>query len=284
MSLGGQAELPSKKCLPDWAGTQEAAVSAEHKADKPRNILPGDTKVSTKWTSAKIEIGPVPKSKKKVGWIESLGQIFTYCTKANARYGYFITDKELVVFRICIDNDSDTDQQSSQAQKRLKVLDPSLDVKDVEALQLIDKTPAERAKTNGVLEYKAIPWANYLHHPDAHDKDLTVNLALWWLHIMAAESSSIEEDYPPLKDAVWHTEPQSNDAVLVGRRLPHYRNKSPTIEASRGKRKRRSVSIEATISTEMSPRKRRMQRLPFGPVTRSKEAVHQTAHDSFMSI
>lgn len=233
MGLGGQAEWPAKGLEPDWAGIK---TGGEHEVDKPKNILPGDTKVSKKWTSAGIESGDVPDFDKKPGWIESLGQIFTYCTKANARYGYFITDEELVVFRIRPRIEARTDKP--------------------------DNTPAQQAEKDGVLEFKSIPWENHSPDPDADNDNLTVNLALWWLHIMAAESSSIEEQYPPLKDAVWHTEPHSTGTVLVGRRLPRSRNESPTIEASPGKRKRRSERVEATISTKKSPHKRRMRQLP----------------------
>ena len=41
-----------------------------------------------------------------------LSQIFTYCVRAKARYGYIITDKELVVLRIRSYTEYDQEKES----------------------------------------------------------------------------------------------------------------------------------------------------------------------------
>ena len=43
------------------------------------------------------------------------------------------------------------------------------------------------------LEYKAIPWTNDGSESSSNTHGLTINLALWWLHMMAAISHEIED-------------------------------------------------------------------------------------------
>lgn len=51
---------------------------------------------------------------------------------------------------------------------------------------------------DGLLEYVSIPWDN--HHKGSLDehRDLTVNLALWFVHILAGNHYKIDWDYGPL--------------------------------------------------------------------------------------
>ncbi|KAL8721126.1 MAG: hypothetical protein Q9181_007780, partial [Wetmoreana brouardii] len=53
----------------------------------------------------------------------------------------------------------------------------------------------------GGLEFKWIPWDNGGQSTEGESRGMTINLALWWLHTMAAAGSEIEDDYPALKDA-----------------------------------------------------------------------------------
>ena len=58
----------------------------------------------------------------------------------------------------------------------------------------------EQIADGGNLEYKVIPWGNASNRDPRRSKDLKVNLALWWLYMMASVSSNIKEQYQPLKD------------------------------------------------------------------------------------
>lgn len=82
--------------------------------------------------------------------------------------GYLITDEELVVTRIV----PAPEYESHSEMEIQKHRDPS------------DSTPAYRARRSGILEYKAIPWDNHKDPASGNADILTVNLALWWLHIM----------------------------------------------------------------------------------------------------
>lgn len=203
MCLGGQAQLPTSELHPDWAAIMPSTISTGDSDAKSKNFLPGETKLSRKWSSGKIVQREVQPSQPKSNWIQPLAQTYTYCIRVNARYGYIITDKELVVFRIRPIPSPNGDGSQLKDLQSLKDMNPRANVDRLKDMQLFDETPAKRAQTNGLLEFKAIPWANHFHRGRDHLGQLTVNLSLWWLHIMAAESSCIEERYEPLRDAVW---------------------------------------------------------------------------------
>ncbi|KAL8745419.1 MAG: hypothetical protein Q9190_002445 [Brigantiaea leucoxantha] len=177
MVRGGQATYPEsvsqhtdKKRLsfrPDWAGIQRHVTSK----DQSDNILPGETKLSSKWGGHQIQLGDTKEVSVIENWFKPIIQIFTYCIQANARYGYLITDKELVVVRVR----PRTDTRSSQ---NMKV-----------------KSAAERAKDSGILEFHTIPWTT---NTKGDPNSLTVNLTLWYLHMIAARGTEIKDHYPPL--------------------------------------------------------------------------------------
>jgi hypothetical protein len=84
------------------------------------------------------------------------------------RYGYLITDKELVVFRI--GPADDRIPHSSQKELRQAVAE------------------------NSIVEWQSIPWENH------GDSKLTVNLALWVLHILAANNGLLDWEYKELAE------------------------------------------------------------------------------------
>ncbi|MCJ1396295.1 hypothetical protein MMC18_009184 [Xylographa bjoerkii] len=163
MAKGGQAWIPEKNrrtqrqdktIFPDWAGIiledDENAKLGQSHQDNARhylNVLPGDTKLSTKFRS---EWG-----KRDQRFEASIIQVFTYCRRANVRYGYIVTQEELVVIRLFWGNKGEPNSFNATSDKRL------------------------------YLEYKSIPWVN------SGDDKLTINLTLWCLHMLAARKKSI---------------------------------------------------------------------------------------------
>lgn len=112
-------------------------------------------------------------SSKKPSWFYALSQIFTYCTKANVRYGYLITDQELVVIKIrpiCrpVPPSAPEYRRSSRFNNPQPISD------------------------EGELKYKAIPWTH--DRSDKKSDRLTINLALWALHLIAAKDGGLTED------------------------------------------------------------------------------------------
>lgn len=203
MMRGGQANYPGSDSNynPDWAGVQVlgedflqlekaspcgATVKANQNTRKllAENVLPGDSKPGKKWSSDQITVGPVQlEFEERKDWYYPLCQVFTYCIKCEVRYGYIITEKELVVLRVRPYTDDDEDNQSANTR--------ILPGQKLSATARISK--------KGLVEFKAIPWTNNSQVSNT----LTVNLALWWLHMLASRSTEIQDRYPHLKDETW---------------------------------------------------------------------------------
>ena len=224
MAKGGQACFrDSGKFYPDWAGIQASTgkIDGESDESKPKNLLPGDTKLSKKWSSQNIVVGPVQTVYTSKDWISPLEQVYTYCVKANARYGYVITDTELVVIRIRPNLEVDDSQPISDSQaswlestsvegdspvQQSNSQEPSYPQQFDEGNDLVLSYNTQTTMTkNGRLEYQVVPWSNARTRDPRRSEELTVNLSLWWLHIMATVSSNIKEQYPPLKEVVQPT-------------------------------------------------------------------------------
>jgi len=82
--------------------------------------------------------------------------------------GYIITDKELVVLRI-------RPNENAEKMKGPRTY-----------------APKEATESDGIPEYTSISWES--------GDQLSVNLALWWLHLLEASNGSIEWGYPPLAE------------------------------------------------------------------------------------
>ncbi|EGD93745.1 hypothetical protein TESG_08299 [Trichophyton tonsurans CBS 112818] len=139
--------------FPDWAGVQADLGPVSH-----LNRCPGDTKLSSKWQS------DTDMDKEYHDW--PYAQLIKYCGETwNTRYGYLITDKELVVLRI------------SRAMIPQSYRDDG------------------RGGEYRPVEMKSIPWNN------SGKGKLTVKLSLWWIHMMAAApecDTTIGPEYPPI--------------------------------------------------------------------------------------
>lgn len=206
---------------PDWAGIKSSTVNPNeprrksNKATKAKNLLPGDTKLSRKWKSANLTRGDIIKADViDKSWFQPVGQIYTYCVRLNARYGYIITDKELVVVRIRplpqtgVPQEEVSTGKKKKKQDEYRTLDSNIMASSQELGDFVEGAPeATRALTDGVMEYKVIPWDRHMPTSQENPEMMTVNLALWWLYMMAAENSAIEEDYIPLAHAVWDRDP-----------------------------------------------------------------------------
>lgn len=161
---GCPAKVPTAPRLgPDWAGTSEAQEGS--------NILPGDTKLSRNWESKDIKQivekdGTLLRvSKEAAPLVAPLRQLLHYCNKLSTRYGYIITDKELVVCRV-----APQDQHPISKDIKLNV------------------------SSGATIEWQSIPWENY-----GQNSQLTVNITLWVLHLLAANNGLLQWNYGALK-------------------------------------------------------------------------------------
>ncbi|KAL9037038.1 MAG: hypothetical protein Q9214_005871 [Letrouitia sp. 1 TL-2023] len=56
-----------------------------------------------------------------------------------------------------------------------------------------------RAADDGMIEWRSISWFSDQNRTDPECEGLTVNMALWWLHMLAAAGHDIQDKYIPLK-------------------------------------------------------------------------------------
>lgn len=239
MKRGGQADYPGSmsEFNPDWAGVRCShfqlqladTVDLTSRRQEPRNILPGESKVGKKWSSDKIVRGPLEiEYQESHDWLRPLSQVFTYCVKANARYGYIVTAKELVVLRVRPFLEPNEDTQPSQesdsfrsqgsasdAPSSFDVYESSIPTDSAEAGISNFMTAADRASNLGALEFKAIPWENCERE---NSQALTVNLALWWLYMLAGQNVDISDTYKALREETWYE--RLSDSAISESLLP----------------------------------------------------------------
>lgn len=192
MARGGHAHIPQtekKKGLrPDWAGIIRSLVqptSNEHQSHK--NVLPGDTKLSTKWSSTKWKSS---QESQDVEFKKPLCQLLTYCERAQVRYGYILTQEELVAIRISVRPGT----KAPATQTSRPGLPRSCNVQTKMEMEFSTANVGS-ATAHRIVEFKSVPWEN---GGEAGEDQLSINLALWWLHMMAARERSIASEYDDL--------------------------------------------------------------------------------------
>ncbi|KAG5801693.1 hypothetical protein H9Q74_009187 [Fusarium xylarioides] len=175
---------------PDWS-----AISTEYITEHGQfaNILPGDTKLDAKWSPWMSEdMGSFNE------WQKVLAQELTYMARYRTRYGFIITDANLVVLRITRELiGAGLAQTCPRREPAVSVghqrhsSDVTMGSGDGSSSFYSDDSPLEWSYHDP--EYAVIPW-------NAHGKEvLTIKLALWSLIMMATSGNrGIDYSYPPL--------------------------------------------------------------------------------------
>jgi hypothetical protein len=168
------------KLLPDWGGIYSYVAK---QGERPANILLGDTMLSYKWNSWEIELGIMHKADEIPSWLWLIMQVFTYCIIWNSRYGYIITDEEVVALRIRAPTSTQDSFDSGSVFEKY-----------------------------GTVEYACIDYDNTQMRRSG-DR-LTLNMALWWLHLLAAKDRSIKQIYRPLEEECLPTPSKRRDSLF----------------------------------------------------------------------
>ena len=164
------------------------------------NLVPGEIKTARKWKSEWIDTHHKP-SKKQAR--KSLTQVTKYLTCEGTRYGFILTDEELVPIRLSKalrDISGEQRQRNKTESDARNILDSvdNFEASDEErsaSPESVEGTEADSQEAYDdserlvdlVLEWKRIPWA-------AEDPDgLTINLVLFCLSLLALQSYSIKE-------------------------------------------------------------------------------------------
>lgn len=133
---------------------------------KQRNILPGETKPSSKWDRDKLPPGYDEDFSIGPRFYGPIQQIYTYCMRSNSRYGYLTTDKELLVIRVCFVKPNPLSQASSNDSQTSN-----------------NNTTPPRGSSGGALQFRLIPWDNSRESTTEDAEGLTVSFGLWCLLI-----------------------------------------------------------------------------------------------------
>lgn len=283
VTRGGRAKKSAsedKRLYPDWAGVHDSFKTELGF----KNICPGDTKLSTKWASKE----PV---KEKLSYYFPMQQIQEYCGGAwNVRYGYLITQAELVVFRISKEEigpgiastRSKRDHQFSvpgnfgnvelqrQRQPHQRVVSDTSTRTPMSVDEEGNGNPSSpRASSKedrsyqphhgsveyNPIEFKSIPW------DESGKGKLTVKLALWWLHMMAAApgcDTSVKTEYPPLDS--WSTssdgKSRHSSTGVVANKPPLGRPTEPSTSASQRRPVTASQSVQSGFQQSLPSRSR----------------------------
>ncbi|KAI1318981.1 hypothetical protein F5Y16DRAFT_414336 [Xylariaceae sp. FL0255] len=142
--------------------------------------FPKEIKTAYNWSSQALRNGELTDAETGE-WIGSKGQsnrnapirqAYTYCVNYRCRYGCILTTEEAFIFRIRPREN------------------PSGEAHDIDLL--------EQVKFHGLMEFVSVPWGNgceKLHH---EYRQWTVNLALWFTHVLAGNSHKLDWGYKRL--------------------------------------------------------------------------------------
>ncbi|KFA55662.1 hypothetical protein S40293_10917 [Stachybotrys chartarum IBT 40293] len=160
---------------------------------KTSERLPKEYKPSFKWSSAQID----RLVNAKGFWVENkenrdagmpIKQAYTYSVSNGCRYGFILTTKEVFIFRVRPLNELGTGpiQPGSDMDKRRLM---------------------REMKKRGLMEWVAVPWDVHRASAEERFEKLTVNLALWFLHVLAGNSHRLDWNYRRLRDEVLVQQP-----------------------------------------------------------------------------
>ncbi|KAM3550345.1 hypothetical protein ARSEF4850_008392 [Beauveria asiatica] len=193
--FGRGSRCASEGYTPDWSVvSNDHFTEGEDAALKERflNILPGDTKLSSKWTS-EIETDP----SRVLEWDKVVRQVVTYMAAWSVRYGFIVTDLEVVVLRITrqyVRTGIAAGRSRRKYRRASNVTitlgsDPVSDpANDWSNLSFQDNKALD---WDFGVEFRAIPWS-----PKGR---LTGKLALWALAMMSSHGDNfIDYSYPGL--------------------------------------------------------------------------------------
>ncbi|KAI1330262.1 hypothetical protein F5Y16DRAFT_396554 [Xylariaceae sp. FL0255] len=227
----GVAKMRSKWC-PDWAGLVDVHGN--------NNILPGDTKLSRNWRSEDLKdfIGKRGQralkddSTPSVLW--PIRQLLHYCIESHMRYGYIITDEELVIMRI-------------RPIERY-----------IQGATIDDLHGAVHDKP--FVEFQSIPWQR-----DYLSRTLSVNLALYVLFILAANNGLLDWRYNSLVDEkLPNIKPQRglcDEYPSFSTTGEHGQDENSRVEAHGQAALETSASSQLFVAADISPSRKRSRSL-----------------------
>ncbi|KAM0809968.1 hypothetical protein AB5N19_10315 [Seiridium cardinale] len=187
--------LNGRNQMPDWCAYQKKPGEGPYFP----NIVPGDSKPAGKWKSewVKSKKGTLRRKAHRV-----MVQMTKYMWEAKTRYGFILSEEELVPVRLSIfareghlaspGDESGTRKDWIEESDRF-FEDEGNDEESPDEASQESNAPSNASysgstRMNGLLvEYSRIPWK-------ASGREvLTMNLVLWWLPVLAVQGSAIKQ-------------------------------------------------------------------------------------------
>ncbi|KAI1854063.1 hypothetical protein JX265_003613 [Neoarthrinium moseri] len=214
-------------------------------------MLPKDYKTYTKWDSRNAinqkmlhKDGTWRRGMSKKNNAMPIRQVYTYCVNFGCRYGCILSTGEAFIFRIR--PRAPTNNLSPEGSSSDQIIRQQL-IKD------------------GLLEYVSIPWDNNNGGNPEDYKSLTVNLGLWFIHVLAGNHYRVGWEYPPLENEALLTKPPAATAEPVTpasepriqprqsskKRSRFFNNVSTPTKRRRSERLKDSPGYSVSFSTEL---------------------------------
>ncbi|KAH7304323.1 hypothetical protein B0I35DRAFT_363556 [Stachybotrys elegans] len=147
-----------------------------------RERFPKEYKPAQKWKSSHLydlnlidENGEWNDSKEFHNSAMPVRQAYSYCIQTMCRYGCILSCHEAFIFRI---------------KPRRKGPE--------DTTHLTQEELESKLISDGMMEFVSIPWSNYYIGPQETLNDWTVNLALWFVHVLAGDEFEASWTYSPL--------------------------------------------------------------------------------------
>jgi len=191
-----------RRFKPDWSlcSDDQKATSG----DLFQNLLPGDSKLSEKWRS------DMYRTEDHYRWQSPVSQILHYISALRVRYGWLITDAELIVFRICAELTGPGQaidrprRQAALGHERNTSVGTTISQLSsaMQSTSLDNPSSSYKTVDGGIdgfhVEYQTVPWEKH------GGSRLSVRLALFYLAMMAGFGARrILVAYPALDSWWW---------------------------------------------------------------------------------
>ncbi|KAK1762573.1 hypothetical protein QBC33DRAFT_501041 [Phialemonium atrogriseum] len=184
----GRGSRCGAKDRPDWSVISPMRLD---EYGRHANMLPGDTKLDAKWWPTMVE----EDESNFAQWQKVVAQAETYMALHRSRYGFILTDRDLVVLRITR-QPIDPGLAQGRPQREITGAGHSRQTSDA---TMESSVVSSYRDNNGMEwdysepEYATIPWAAHGYG------NLTIKLSLWCLAMMATNGDAfIDYSYPGL--------------------------------------------------------------------------------------
>lgn len=136
-------------------------------------------------------------SRKQQAW--PIRQAFTYCIDNMCRYGCILTCEEAFIFRVQ-PLDEEPGRLPTSFPPQRQCLSPGPRISRSPLANGSSRSPEQlqlALMTKGKIEYILIPWKNHTQGGVERAEVWTVNLALWFFHVLAGHRYEVAWTYDP---------------------------------------------------------------------------------------